>query len=132
MCLPAQWRCATRLATTRSAQVCYGLQSLYVVHASRAQRALAGCRVAPPARRAAAQRRRGRTHSRGSLSPRYRNRAQQARALELRAATSLARLWHAQRRIADARGLLGELYAWFTEGFGTPDLQAAWALLAQL
>ena len=59
-------------------------------------------------------------------------RAQQARALELRATTSLARLWHTQRRTADARALLAELFSWFTEGFDTPDLQAAQALLAQL
>jgi predicted negative regulator of RcsB-dependent stress response len=59
-------------------------------------------------------------------------RAQRARVLELRAATSLARLWRTQRRAADARLLLGDLYAWFTEGFDTPDLQAAQSLLAQL
>ncbi len=59
-------------------------------------------------------------------------RTQQARMLELRATTSLARLWHAQRRSADARNLLAEQYNWFTEGFDTPDLQAAQALLAQL
>ena len=59
-------------------------------------------------------------------------RTQQARALELRATTSLARLWHTQRRSADARHLLTELYGWFTEGFDTPDLQAARSLLAQL
>jgi DNA-binding SARP family transcriptional activator/predicted ATPase len=59
-------------------------------------------------------------------------RAQQARALELRAATSLARLWRTQRRAADARLLLGEIYTWFTEGLETPDLQAAQSLLAQL
>jgi predicted ATPase len=59
-------------------------------------------------------------------------RAQQARALELRAATSLARLWQAQRRTADARRLLDEIYPWFTEGFHTPDLQAAQSVLAQL
>jgi predicted ATPase len=57
---------------------------------------------------------------------------QQARALKLRAATSLARLWRAQRRDSDARRLLGEAYSWFTEGLDTPDLQAAQALLAQL
>jgi predicted ATPase len=59
-------------------------------------------------------------------------RAQQARTLELRATTSLARLWHTQQRTADARGLLGTLYPWFAEGFDTPDLQAAQALLIQL
>jgi predicted ATPase len=59
-------------------------------------------------------------------------RSQQARALELRAATSLARLWQAQRRASDAQELLGEAYSWFTEGFDTPDLRAARALLALL
>jgi predicted ATPase len=59
-------------------------------------------------------------------------RAHQPRALELRATTSLARLWHTQRRTADARRLLAELCSWFTEGFDTPDLQAARSLLAQL
>jgi DNA-binding SARP family transcriptional activator len=59
-------------------------------------------------------------------------RTQQARALELRAATSLARLWRTQRRGADAQLLLGDRYSWFTEGFDTPDLQAARSLLAQL
>jgi predicted ATPase len=59
-------------------------------------------------------------------------RAQQARALELRAATSLARLWRAQGRTTDARRLLGEIFSWFAEGFDTPDLQAAQSVLAQL
>jgi predicted ATPase/DNA-binding SARP family transcriptional activator len=59
-------------------------------------------------------------------------RAQQARALELRAATSLARLWRASARADDARRLLDEVYAWFSEGFETPDLQAAQQLLTQL
>jgi len=58
-------------------------------------------------------------------------RSQQARMLELRAATSLARLGHAQQHPADARRLLAELCAWFSDGFVTPDLQAAQALLAQ-
>jgi predicted ATPase len=58
--------------------------------------------------------------------------SQQARALELRATMSLARLRIRQGRSIDARGQLGELYAWFTEGFDTPDLQAAQNLLAQL
>ena len=38
---------------------------------------------------------------------------------------SLARLWIAQNRADDARRRLSDLYAWFTEGFETPDLQAA-------
>jgi DNA-binding SARP family transcriptional activator/predicted ATPase len=59
-------------------------------------------------------------------------RAQQARALELRATMSLARWWRSQGRANDARERLSKLYAWFTEGFDTPDLQAARALLTQL
>jgi predicted ATPase len=56
-------------------------------------------------------------------------RQQQAISLELRAATSLARLWGEQRRRAEARGLLAPVYGWFTEGFATPDLKEAKALL---
>jgi DNA-binding SARP family transcriptional activator/predicted ATPase len=59
-------------------------------------------------------------------------RAQQARSLELRATMSLARLWSVQHRSEDARRQLSDLYAWFTEGFETPDLQAARLLLAHL
>ncbi|MBE2240226.1 MAG: AAA family ATPase [Caldilineaceae bacterium] len=59
-------------------------------------------------------------------------RTQQARSLELRAATSLARFWQATSRQAEAKQQLSQLYAWFTEGMATPDLQAARALLAQL
>jgi predicted ATPase len=59
-------------------------------------------------------------------------RAQQAQALELRAVTSLARLWRTQKRADDARPLLDEVYCRFTEGFDTPDLQAAQSLLEQL
>jgi len=59
-------------------------------------------------------------------------RSQQARSLELRATMSLARLWIAQKRPNDARRQLSDLYAWFTEGFETPDLQAARLLLTQL
>jgi predicted ATPase len=57
---------------------------------------------------------------------------QQARSLELRAATSLARLWQQQGKRDEARALLATLYDWFTEGFDTPDLQDARALLAAL
>jgi predicted ATPase/DNA-binding winged helix-turn-helix (wHTH) protein len=59
-------------------------------------------------------------------------RRQQARALELRAALSLARLWQGQGQSTAARQLLAELYGWFTEGFDTADLQEAKALLAEL
>ena len=59
-------------------------------------------------------------------------RTQKARALELRAATSLSRLWRAKRRTHDARRLLQDLYSWFTEGFDTKDLREAKALLDEL
>jgi predicted ATPase len=56
-------------------------------------------------------------------------RRQQAKALELRAAISLARLWQQQGKQVEARALLGPIYGWFTEGFDTADLQEAKALL---
>jgi predicted ATPase len=59
-------------------------------------------------------------------------REQQARSLELRAAMSLTRLYKEQNRPAEARPMLAECYGWFTEGFDTPDLQEARALLQQL
>ena len=59
-------------------------------------------------------------------------RCQQAKALELRAACSLSRLWHQHDQRAAARDLLAPLYAWFTEGLDTPDLQEARTLLAAL
>ena len=59
-------------------------------------------------------------------------RAQEAKSLELRAATSLARLWRDQGQRAAAHDLVAPLYAWFTEGFGTGDLVEAQALLADL
>jgi predicted ATPase len=54
---------------------------------------------------------------------------QQARSFELRAATSLARLWHQQGKRQEAHDLLAPIYHWFTEGFDTADLQEAKALL---
>jgi predicted ATPase len=59
-------------------------------------------------------------------------RRQQARAYELRAATSLARLSGEQSRRAEARGLLSPVYGWFTEGFDTANLKEAKALLDEL
>ena len=55
-----------------------------------------------------------------------------ARTLELRAATSLSRLWQAQGKIDAARDLLAPLHRWFTEGFDTADLKDAKALLDEL
>jgi predicted ATPase len=59
-------------------------------------------------------------------------REQGTRGYELRAATSLARLWLKQGRRAEARELLAPVYGSFTEGFGTADLKEAAALLAEL
>jgi predicted ATPase len=57
---------------------------------------------------------------------------QQALSWELRTATSLARLWRDQHRVADAREKLRPVYDRFTEGFATADLQTAKSLLEQL
>jgi predicted ATPase len=59
-------------------------------------------------------------------------REQEAKMWELRAAVRLARLWRDQGRRAEARDLLDPVYGWFTEGFATPDLKDAKALLDQL
>jgi len=58
--------------------------------------------------------------------------SQDAKSWELRAATSLARLWQAQGKTAEARDLLSPVYGWFTEGFDTADLKDAKALLDEL
>jgi predicted ATPase len=58
--------------------------------------------------------------------------SQQAKSLELRAATSLAHLWQAQGKHSKARDLLSPIYRCFTEGFDTIDLKDAKALLAEL
>ena len=52
--------------------------------------------------------------------------------LELRAATSLARLWSEHGRRKEARELLAPLYGWFTEGFDITDLKEARTLLTAL
>jgi predicted ATPase len=57
---------------------------------------------------------------------------QGAKLLQLRASTSLARLWRDQGKRAEARDLLGPIYDWFTEGFDAPDLKDAKALLDEL
>jgi predicted ATPase len=59
-------------------------------------------------------------------------RRQEAKLWELRAATSVARLWRGQGKRSEARDLLGPIYSWFTEGFDTPVLKGAKALLEQL
>ena len=59
-------------------------------------------------------------------------REQEAKLWELRAAMSLALLWRDQSRRAEARDLLAPVYRWFTEGFDTPDLKEAKALLDEL
>ena len=59
-------------------------------------------------------------------------RRQEAKSLELRAAMSLSRFWQQQDKRREAHALLAEVYAWFTEGFDTADLQEAKALLEGL
>jgi hypothetical protein len=57
---------------------------------------------------------------------------QSAKFWELRAAADLARLWRDQGKRTEARDLLAPIYGWFTEGFDTPVLQDAKALLDEL
>jgi predicted ATPase len=59
-------------------------------------------------------------------------RRQQAKSWELRAAMSLARLWHDQGKVSEARELLAPVYGWFTEGLDTHDVKEAKALLEEL
>lgn len=59
-------------------------------------------------------------------------RGQNARLLELRAASSLARLWRDQGKHSKARELLAPVYGWFTEGFDTLELKEAKTLLDEL
>jgi predicted ATPase len=57
---------------------------------------------------------------------------QSAKVFELRATTSLARLWRDHGKRTEARELLAPIYGWFTEGLDTPVLQEAKVLLEQL
>ena len=57
---------------------------------------------------------------------------QSARFFELRASASLACLWRDQGKRKEARDLLAPIYGWFTEGFDTPVLKEAKALLDEL
>jgi predicted ATPase len=62
-------------------------------------------------------------------------RQQAAKSLQLRAVMSLSRLWHAQGapdKREEARRMLSDVHDWFTEGFDTPDLKEAKALLGEL
>jgi predicted ATPase len=59
-------------------------------------------------------------------------REQQAKSWELRAAMSMARLWHDQGKRQQAHDLLAPAYGWFTEGLDTLDLKEAKALLGEL
>jgi predicted ATPase len=59
-------------------------------------------------------------------------RQQNARSFELRSATSLVRLWRDQGQRREAHDLLAPIYSGFTEGFDTPDLREAKALLDEL
>jgi predicted ATPase len=74
---------------------------------------------------------------RSAAEPSYREaiaiaQQQSGKLWELRAAMSLARLWHEHGKDAQARELLAPVYGWFTEGFDTPVLQDATALLDEL
>jgi predicted ATPase len=59
-------------------------------------------------------------------------RQQEAKLWELRSAISLAQLWRGQDKCDEARGVLAQVYGWFSEGFDTPDLRQGKALLEEL
>jgi len=73
--------------------------------------------------------RRGQAEYENALSSACR---QESKLWEVRAAIGLARLWHSQGKYTEARNLLAAIYGWFTEGFDTPVLKDAKALLDQL
>jgi hypothetical protein len=80
-----------------------------------------------PAERSGTPGKRGSRQNRADIA-----RRQQAKSWELRAATSLSRLWQQQGKQREATALLAPIYGWFTEGVDTADLQEAKALLDQL
>jgi hypothetical protein len=94
---------------------------------------LRACRAPPGTRVGGAFLESGRAR-RGPVAGRLGSRGggQRAKSLEFRAATSLARLWRKQGRTDDARKRLADIYAWFSEGFDSPDLKDAKALLDEL
>ena len=59
-------------------------------------------------------------------------RSRAEKSLELRAATSLVRLWRGQGKSQEAFHLLADIYGFFTEGFETRDLLTAKAIMAEL
>jgi predicted ATPase len=75
--------------------------------------------------------RRGQREAHFDRAPRI-AREQQAKSWELRAATSMARLWRDQGKRQRAHDLLASVYGWFTEGFNTVDLKQPKALLDEL
>jgi len=69
------------------------------------------------------------THSEDSIAL---AKERHAKSWELRAATSLARLWAGQGRRDEARNVLAPVFDWFSEGFETADLREAKALIGDL
>ena len=57
---------------------------------------------------------------------------QKSKLYELRAATSLGRLWHSQGKSQEAHDLIISIYEWFNEGFDTADLKNTKAFLAEI
>jgi predicted ATPase len=90
----------------------------------------AGCTAA---RQPLLQQRRRTRSGRTLFSPRPRHCSPPgSQVRELRAATSLSRLWQQQGKCAEAHKMLAPIYGWFTEGFDTADLQDAKTLLEEL